>query len=583
YVIVLNSKGELIWQREFGGYWSNTRIDVADFDRDDYYEIVVVEETHRTPYLGPDKVFILDAMTGTTEKMLETGHAYLGKVLCDLDRDEVPEIITGNTDGVVRAFNGNLEVVARYVPLDSNQVKVMRSGDIDGDGHPEILIMTYDGTMVILNDELKEEGRLEGVGDTRRVGIELVNAGNKKKILTYFENPNGGYIYTLYDVEKKAALPSGFSPYYLIPIIVVLVLGIGAVLYLHYRRKTWIKGLVADPDKGVLVIDHRGRLKQINQEARRILQLREDTETNRNFYTMKLTKELQPLRTFILEAMKRGENDNKIISLVREGRLEHLDVSVRKMRSLGWIVRLSDVSEQEFGHKVATWVPVAQQLAHGIKNPLSHIRLAIQRLEKMISTGKDKDKEVTRYSRIVSEEIERLIRLTDGFMKFTKIEPPEREPVDIKKLIDNLVSRLKPTLPRGVDIIVEITEDQPEVKLDRHQISTVFDHILDNALKAVDKGGKITIKSSYIEILDKEGKSMPAVEIRITDTGPGIPPEYRKKVFEPYFSLKKGGTGLGLSIARKIIEDHHGRITVDSLEGLGTTFIVILPAGDLQR
>jgi two-component system nitrogen regulation sensor histidine kinase NtrY len=315
----------------------------------------------------------------------------------------------------------------------------------------------------------------------------------------------------------------------------------------------------------------------MNYAARRFLGLDESAAARGEFAKLHPSPAAKPIQQTILEAIKQGQTKSSVVTVVCEGKELRIEVNIRQLRPSGWLVNLVDVTEREFGRRVSTWVPVAQQLAHGIKNPLSHIRLAIQRLEKLILEKKDKKQEASRYSAIVADEVERLLKLTDGFMRFTKLEPPRRKPLRVEKIVEKLIERIELTLPKDVEILAEFTPDLPEISVDRDQISTALDHLLNNALAAVDKKGKITIKVSFLEKLDKQGVPLPVIEIRVSDTGPGIPPEYRLKVFEPYFSLKKGGSGLGLTMAKRIVEDHTGTITLDSVEGLGTTFIMTLP------
>jgi len=570
YVMVLDCEGEPIWQREIGGYWSNTRIEVVDFDRDGSWEISVVEETHRTPYLGPDRIMILDGLTGKTEKVTKIGHTYLGELLCDLDRDEVPEIITGNTDGVVRAFNGELEEVARYVSPDSKQIRVMCAGDIDGDGHSEVLIMTYDGALVILNDRLQEVGCLEEVGEIRRVGVSLVNAEREKKILTWRESSNGGSTYTLFDVRRRPAVFKGVSLIGLIPFLMLLALVAGLAWLLERRRKSWIRGLLSDHSCGILILARGLRIRAMNRKAKRMLGLDENLRATGKFAGLAATPAASAIKRTVLEFV--GDARAKsMVSVVKGPQESRVEVEVEALKSGGWLVRLREVSEREFARRVSTWVSVAQQLAHGIKNPLSHIQMVIQNLAELAG------KKGKRYAAIGTEEVRRLLDLTDGFMRFSKLTPPKREPCSVEELANRVVARIKPVLPSKVSLKVQCDPALPEVEADKAQLSTVLDHLLDNALAAVGKQGKITIKAKPVERLDSKGTAVASVEIRISDTGGGIPSKYIHKVFEPYFSLKKKGTGLGLTMVRKIVEDHGGTITIDSKEGLGTTFIIILP------
>lgn len=574
YVTVLDNQGRLVWQRQIGGYFSATRVAVVDFDADGLGEIVMVEETERGDYPGPDQLMILDGLTGETKRVIKTGKAYRGLVLCDLDRDGIPEIVVGNSDGVLRAFDAALEEAARFE--NAGEIKVTDAGDLDGDGHPEILAVTLEGSLLVLDDHLQEVKRYRA-GDTRSTYVRLVNAGRRRRLLLVAAKPNGDVEYIMLDVHRKLVLPVGFPLGILIPSIIFLALAIGLVLWLYSRRIRTARRIFNRLGLGIILLDHRGRIRAINQQARLFLKMGEEPQLRGTLKELKVAPSAKGMHKAIQELVEQERPGTKIVRKREDDKERQIEIQVQKVKLRGWLASLEDVTEREFGRRVSTWVPVAQQLAHGIKNPLSHIRLAIQRLEKLILEKKDKKQEARRYSAIIADEVERLLKLTDGFMRFTKLEPPRRKPLRVEKIIEKLIERIEPTLPKDVEILTEFTPDLPEISVDRDQISTALDHLVDNALAAVGKKGRITIKVAFIEKLDAKGNTVPAIEIRVSDTGPGIPQEYRLKVFEPYFSLKKGGSGLGLTMAQRIVEDHKGTITLDSVEGLGATFIMTLP------
>jgi two-component system nitrogen regulation sensor histidine kinase NtrY len=453
---------------------------------------------------------------------------------------------------------------------------VTDAGDLDGDGHAEVLAATRDGTLLVLNDMLQEIGRYEA-GKGSSISPRLVHLGHRQQVLLSVSSPDGALEYIMLDVRRKLVLPAGFPLGILVPSLIFLALAIGLVLWLYSRRIRTASRIFNRLGLGIILLNHRGRIRAINQQARLFLEMGEEPRLLGSIKELKIAPSAKEMHKAIQELVEQERPGTKIVRKRKDGKERRIEIQVQKVKPRGWLASLEDVTEREFGRRVSTWVPVAQQLAHGIKNPLSHIRLAIQRLEKLILEKKDKKQEASRYSAIVAGEVERLLKLTDGFMRFTKLEPPRRKPLRVEKIVEKLIERIEPTLPKDVEILAEFTPDLPAISVDREQISTALDHLVDNALVAVDKKGRITIKAAFIEKLDANGNTVPAIEIRVSDTGPGIPQEYRSKVFEPYFSLKKGGSGLGLTMARRIVEDHKGTITLDSVEGLGTTFIMTLP------
>jgi len=130
----------------------------------------------------------------------------------------------------------------------------------------------------------------------------------------------------------------------------------------------------------------------------------------------------------------------------------------------------------------------------------------------------------------------------------------------------------------GVRFELDRTAPLPEILADPDQLKEVFMNILINACEAVGEGGAITIEEGE----KTQAPSGPVAVIQIRDNGPGVPTDLLEKVFEPFFSTKEEGTGLGLSIAVRVVEQHGGRLTVQSKEGNGTTFIITLPCREDQ-
>jgi len=131
------------------------------------------------------------------------------------------------------------------------------------------------------------------------------------------------------------------------------------------------------------------------------------------------------------------------------------------------------------------------------------------------------------------------------------------------------VLALYPAPPPGVELIREIEPGLPAVRADRDQILQVLLNLVRNAVEAMPDGGPVRVTAR------REGE---AVVFSVTDSGPGISPEDLPRVFEPYFTTKEGGTGLGLAIARRIAEEHGGRLDLESTPGRGATFTLRLPA-----
>ncbi len=220
--------------------------------------------------------------------------------------------------------------------------------------------------------------------------------------------------------------------------------------------------------------------------------------------------------------------------------------------------------------RVAAWQEVARRLAHEIKNPLTPIRMSLENL--VIAAERNNphfQKLVKDNAVVVLEEVERLKRIVDEFSSFARLPRAQRSPISLSELATALLSLYAPH--GGIDYRAEIAPNVM-VSADRDQLTQVLVNLLKNAEEAMaGKGGLITVR-----VLDGTAEKTAALEVE--DQGPGIPPELKDRLFEPYVTTKASGTGLGLAIAARIAQEHDGRLTVDSPPGQGARFRLSLPS-----
>jgi signal transduction histidine kinase len=213
---------------------------------------------------------------------------------------------------------------------------------------------------------------------------------------------------------------------------------------------------------------------------------------------------------------------------------------------------------------------LAAGVAHEIRNPLNAISMAIQRLQhEFLPSDEEEQKSFLQFGSVIREEIKRVDKIITDFLNFAKQCQPTKVQVSLSKLIDDLILFLSAEAEKN-RIKIEKSYNKNEVKVwcDPDQIKQSLINIIRNAIQAMPDGGKIMIALQF---------SKEEALINIKDTGPGLNPSQINKIFEFYYTDKDGGVGLGLPISQKIIEDHGGRIDVDSEVGQGTRFILYLP------
>ncbi len=233
-------------------------------------------------------------------------------------------------------------------------------------------------------------------------------------------------------------------------------------------------------------------------------------------------------------------------------------------------------------------------LAHEIKNPLSTVGLNVQLLQEDVQelageTGLGASQQdglgrVQRRLGSLRRETLRLRDILEDFLRFAGRVELAPKPTNIHEVIDELADFFEPQAREaGVNLRTQLAAAEPVISADAPLLKQALLNLLINASQAMAQAreeGKPHGGASELIIRTERGKALGGEELRIhiTDTGPGMPPEVAAKVFQPYFSTKRGGTGLGLPTSRRIIEEHGGQINVHSDPGRGTDFTITLPA-----
>lgn len=212
-------------------------------------------------------------------------------------------------------------------------------------------------------------------------------------------------------------------------------------------------------------------------------------------------------------------------------------------------------------------------LAHEIKNPLSTVQLNLQLLREDITpqdVGPVAFGRLTKRLATVQKETGRLREILDDFMRFAGRIEVEKRPVDVHQMFEDLVDFFAPQAQlQKVQLRVRPPESPLVVQLDDRLIKQAVLNLMINALQAMPEAGGEIILSA-----DRDGNR---AKITVTDTGAGIPPDMLGKIFDVYYSTKKGGTGLGLAITKRVAEEHGGKVSAESEVGKGSAFTIELP------
>jgi signal transduction histidine kinase len=222
--------------------------------------------------------------------------------------------------------------------------------------------------------------------------------------------------------------------------------------------------------------------------------------------------------------------------------------------------------------RVAAWRELARRLAHELKNPLFPLQLTVENLVRAREVAPEQFDEVFRESTAtLLQELANMKAIIGRFSDFSKMPSPQLRPVQANEIAEQVARLVEPQLarPEGkVTASLELAPNLPPIAADRDLLYRAVQNLALNAIDAMPRGGTLTIRTR------SDGR---AVRIDVADTGQGLAPEERDRIFTPYYTTKEHGTGLGLAIVQSIVSDHHGKVWVDSDPGRGTTFHIELP------
>ena len=214
---------------------------------------------------------------------------------------------------------------------------------------------------------------------------------------------------------------------------------------------------------------------------------------------------------------------------------------------------------------------------HEIKNHLSTLGLNLQLLaEDFQEPQTQRERRALERVQRLQNECQRLVDISNDFLRFARVKDLELTPSRLVDVIEEMVDFFGPTARHAnIDIKLFLPADLPPVPLDRELFKQALLNLMLNAEQAMPQGGELTIAAAVEPGSNPDGP--PRVCLSLIDTGAGMTPEVREKVFKPFFSTRPTGTGLGLPTTRKIVEAHGGTIEVQSEVGHGTKFTIRLP------
>ena len=346
------------------------------------------------------------------------------------------------------------------------------------------------------------------------------------------------------------------------------------------------------PD-GVITVDHNGNISSINPAASSILQTEDQPIIGRNVWDL-FNSNISMIEEIGSSLSNKGvyRGYNQKIQIGEKPKYINLTASRMSNPSgevSGTVVIIQDTTEKKLlddqiqkMDRLASLGKFAAGIAHEIRNPLTGLSLFLDDLHDKINNQPLISKNI----QMGLAEVERLESFVNELLDYSSPSRQKSALKNINYLIDATLHFIDKQC-RNSKIVVRtsLSPDIPDIFIDQEKIRQALLNILLNAIHAMPEGGELQIKTGYkkhkqtkfIKLIDSENVRLGWVEISVSDTGPGIPAAIIDKIFDPFFTNKKGGTGLGLSITQNIISEHKGKIKITNSKYGGAVFTILLP------
>jgi two-component system, NtrC family, nitrogen regulation sensor histidine kinase NtrY len=352
-------------------------------------------------------------------------------------------------------------------------------------------------------------------------------------------------------------------------------------------RRRFTEAILESIPTGVISVDSSGGIQLVNKALAEIFPDSDPRNAGRleDLFGREDAAEIR----YLMNRARRVGHANQQLEVKTAQKTVHLAVTVSAIegrRGSGFVIVIEDTSDLLQAQKIAAWSEVARRVAHEIRNPLTPITLSAERIVRQIGRlpagGEDDglpvavDKVVRECAAIILDETASVKRLVDEFSEFSRL--PAAQPVmcELNDVVANGIGVFEGRLD-GIEVHVDLGRELPAVSIDPEQFKRVVVNLIDNAAEAM--------QDSPVKMLNIQTRPGPAdmVEIIFADTGCGITPEQKEKLFLPYFSTKGRGTGLGLAIVSHILTEHNANIRVEDNKPCGAWFAVEIPVAQVDK
>jgi two-component system, NtrC family, nitrogen regulation sensor histidine kinase NtrY len=351
------------------------------------------------------------------------------------------------------------------------------------------------------------------------------------------------------------------------------------------RRRKLMEAILENIPTGVVSLDATGDIARVNTAVVTILG--ESARKARTMTDLVGEEAARAVLHLMRRSLRMGAASSEI-EIATGGRLVRTAVTVTSLgprrSNPGFIVVIDDLTDLLQAQKAAAWQEVAQRIAHEIKNPLTPIQLSAQRLlryldraaaAKPVAPRTEFEKLSAECAGLIEREVQTLESLVDEFSQFARFPAARLALADLNPVVESALGLFQGRLD-GITVSTDLAGSLPSVKADPELIRQVVANLIDNAAESMEG---VPIRRLRVSTrIESDGD---AVVIEISDSGRGISPEDKEKLFLPHFSTKGRGTGLGLAIASRIVAEHNGTIRVEDNVPTGARFLIRFPAAEV--
>jgi two-component system, NtrC family, nitrogen regulation sensor histidine kinase NtrY len=351
------------------------------------------------------------------------------------------------------------------------------------------------------------------------------------------------------------------------------------------RRRTLMETILENIPTGVISVDETETIRRVNPAAVRMFG--ENSRQAMNFTQLLGEEGAHAVHILMRRSMRLGTATQEL-EFSAGGRLLRAAVTASSLgprrSNRGYVVVVDDLTDLLRAQKAAAWQEVAQRIAHEIKNPLTPIQLSSQRLSRYLERHretfpKNAPPELVRLVGECSSLIEREVRVLESlvgeFSQFARFPTAKLSPASPNEIMNEALSVFDGRL-EGIRVRKDLAADLPVIRADGELLRRVLVNLIDNAAEAMEGS---SVKEMFLGTRFNSDREI--VEIIVADSGHGISPEDKDRLFLPHFSTKDRGTGLGLAIASRIMAEHHGSIRVEDNVPTGAKFILQLPMAEV--